>query len=184
MLYLLQAPGPGMRGLTPGVRLARAQRLVAFITLSLMLLGSFVPGDAVARAVKKRVKQARRESGYASWYGPGFMNKRTANGEWFDPKEMAAAHRTLPFDTRVRVTNLENGRRIVVRINDRGPYKKNRVLDVTPAVAKRLAFKKKGLTRVRIDVVKRPKVEPRLAEREAREKSKREAARKRGSGRA
>lgn len=178
MSSLLIAPVHSPAGCTVSTRLARAQRLVAFLTLSLMLLGSFVPGDAVARAVKKRVKQARRESGYASWYGPGFMHKRTASGEWFDPKDMAAAHRTLPLGTLVRVTNLDNGRRVVVRINDRGPYKRNRVLDVTPAVAKRLAFKHDGLTKVRIDVLKHPKSEPRLADEEPRSKSKRTAARK------
>ena len=168
---------------TTSTTLARAQRLVAFLTLSLMLFGSFVPGDAVARSVKKRVKQARRESGYASWYGPGFYHRRTASGEIFNPREMAAAHRTLPLGTRVRVTNLDNGRRVVVRINDRGPYKKNRVIDVTPAVARRLDFKRDGLTKVRIDVLKHPKNDSRLAGKEQRGKSKREAARKR-TGRA
>ncbi len=184
MTPLLLAPAPGSVVCSASARLARAQRLAAFLTLCLMLLGTFVPGDAVARAVKQRVKQARRESGYASWYGPGFLHRRTANGEWFDPKEMAAAHRTLPFGTRVRVTNLDNGRRVVVRINDRGPYKKGRVIDVTPVVAKRLGFKHEGLTRVRVDVLKRPKQESRLADRESRSKAKRAAARKSGSGRA
>ena len=183
MSSLLIAPAQSPAVRTVSTRLARAQRLVAFLTLSLMLLGSFVPGDAVARAVKKRVKQARRESGYASWYGPGFYHRRTASGEIFNPKELAAAHRTLPLGTRVRVTNLDNGRRVVVRINDRGPYKKNRVIDVTPTVAKRLGFKHDGLTKVRIDVLKHPKSEPRLADKEPRGKSKREIARK-GTGRA
>ena len=176
------APGPYVRPLNS--RLARAQRLAAFLTCCLMLFGAFVPGDAVARSVKKRVKHAKRESGYASWYGPGFMHRRTASGEWFDPKEYAAAHRTLPMGTRVRVTNLDNGRRVVVRINDRGPYKKGRVIDVTPVVAKRLGFKHDGLTRVRIDVLKRPKQEPRLADQEPRPKPKRDTSRKSGSGRA
>ena len=162
----------------------RAQRLTAFLALALLLYGSFVPGDAVARSVKHRVKQARRESGYASWYGPGFLHRRTASGEWFDPKELAAAHRTLPLGTRVRVTNLDNGRRVVVRINDRGPYKKGRVLDVTPAVAKRLGFKHDGLTRVRIDVLQRPKSESRLADEEPRAKPKRAATKPGGGGRA
>ena len=183
MSSLLITPVHSPAARTVSTRLVRAQRLVAFLTLSLMLLGSFVPGDAVARAVKKRVKLARRESGYASWYGPGFLHRRTASGEWFDPKDMAAAHRTLPLGTRVRVTNLDNGRRIVVRINDRGPYKRNRVIDVTPAVAKRLGFKHDGLTKVRIDVLKHPKSEPRLADEESRGKAKRGATRK-GPGRA
>jgi rare lipoprotein A len=182
MVHSLYLPPPTPLRPPARARLARAQRLAAFIVLSLALLLPIVPGDAVARAVKQRVKQAKRESGYASWYGPGFLHRRTASGEWFDPKEMAAAHRTLPMGTRVRVTNLQNGRRIVVRINDRGPYKKGRVIDVTPAVAKRLGFKSDGLTRVRIDVLKRPKHEQRYAEQEPR--SKKRSASKKGNGRA
>ena len=183
MVHSLYEPMPAPLGLSARTRLARAQRLVAFIVMAIMLLAPVMPGDAVARAVKQRVKQAKRESGYASWYGPGFLHRRTATGEWFDPKEMAAAHRTLPFGTRVRVTNLENGRRVVVRINDRGPYKKGRVIDVTPAVAKRLGFKHDGLTRVRVDVLKRPKHELRYAEEEPRDPVKRKSSKK-ASGRA
>jgi rare lipoprotein A len=70
-----------------------------------------------------------------------------------DPNELTAAHRTLPFGTRVRVTNLDNGRRVVVRINDRGPFKKGRVLDVTPAAARKLGFATAGLAHVRLDVL-------------------------------
>lgn len=138
-----------------GPRLARAQRLAAFFTLALFALGNLVPGDAIARAVKARVKKARRESGVASYYGPEFYHRLTASGERFDPKQLTAAHRSLPFGTRVRVTNLDNGRRVVVRINDRGPYKKGRVLDLSPAAAKRLGFAGQGLARVRLDVLTR-----------------------------
>src|SRR5262245_15335983 len=109
------------RGHALGGRLARAQRLAALLTLALFALGPALPGDAIARAVKARVQKAKRESGWASYYGPEFYHRRTASGERFDPKQMTAAHRTLPFGTRVRVTNLENGKRVVVRINDRGP---------------------------------------------------------------
>ena len=136
-----------------GVRLARAQRLAAFVTLSLFVLGNAVPGDAIASSAKARMKKARRESGFASFYGPEFNHRRTASGERFDPKRLTAAHRTLPFGTRVRVTNLENGRRVVVRINDRGPFKKGRVLDLSPAAARRLGFTAQGITRVRLDVL-------------------------------
>ena len=153
-------PGPRL-----GVRLARAQRLAAFFVLALLVLGTLVPGDAVARAVKARVKKAKRESGVASYYGPEFAFRRTANGEMFDPKDMTAAHRSLPFNTRIRVTNLANGRRVVLRVNDRGPYRKGRVIDVSYAAAKRLGFAKRGLARVRIDVLsKDARSGPRMAD--------------------
>jgi len=142
-----------VRDHVPGPRLARAQRFAALLLLSLFALGSLVPGDAIARAVKDRTAKAKRESGWCSYYGRGFYHHRTASGERFDPDLLTAAHRTLPFGTRVRVTNLANGRRIVVRINDRGPFKKGRVLDVTPAAARKLGFATSGLTRVRLDVL-------------------------------
>ena len=137
----------------PTLPLARAQRFAALLVMSLVALGSLVPGDAIARAVMNRVAKARRESGWCSYYGRGFYHRRTASGERFDPDQLTAAHRTLPFGTRVRVTNLANGKRVVVRINDRGPFKKGRVLDVTPAAARKLGFATSGLTRVRLDVL-------------------------------
>ena len=141
----------GTRSLGP--RLARAQRLAAFFSLALLVLGNVVPGDAIASSIRARMKKARRESGVASYYGREFYHRRTASGERFDPRKLTAAHRTLPFGTRVRVTNLDNGRRVVVRINDRGPYKKGRVLDLSPAAAIKLGFDAQGLARVRLDVL-------------------------------
>ena len=79
---------------------------------------------------------ARGQAGMASWYGPGFQGKRTANGERFNTHSLAAAHRTLPFGSRVRVTNKTNGRSIVVRINDRGPFVGGRVIDLSNASAR------------------------------------------------
>jgi rare lipoprotein A len=76
----------------------------------------------------------------ASYYGPGFQGRRTASGERFSAGAMTAAHRTLPFNTRVRVTNLRNGRDIVVRINDRGPYVRGRIIDLTTAAARRIGI--------------------------------------------
>jgi rare lipoprotein A len=73
--------------------------------------------------------------GRASWYGPGFHGKRTASGERFDMDALTAAHRTLPFGTRVRVRNSQNGREVVVRINDRGPHKRDRIIDLSKAAA-------------------------------------------------
>jgi rare lipoprotein A len=73
--------------------------------------------------------------GRASWYGPGFHGKRTASGERFDMNDLTAAHRTLPFGTRVRVRNAQNGREVVVRINDRGPQVNARIIDLSRAAA-------------------------------------------------
>ena len=75
------------------------------------------------------------QSGQASWYGPGFHGRRTASGEIFNTREMTAAHRSLPFGTRVRVTNQRTGQSAVVRINDRGPYAHGRVIDLSKASA-------------------------------------------------
>jgi len=75
------------------------------------------------------------QSGGASWYGPGFQGKRTANGERFNTHALTAAHRSLPFGSRVQVTNTRTGRSVVVRINDRGPYAHSRVIDLSKAAA-------------------------------------------------
>lgn len=98
-------------------------------------------------------KYEHTETGVASWYGPGFNGKRTANGEVFDTNELTAAHRTLQMPSLVRVTNLENGRSIIVRVNDRGPFSRGRVMDVSSRAAELLGFKGKGTARVRLDVM-------------------------------
>jgi rare lipoprotein A len=141
------------RAHAPGLRLARAQRFAALLAVSLFALGTLLPGDAVARDAKARAQKSLRESGWASYYGREFYHHRTASGERMDPNQLTAAHRSLPFGTRVRVTNLDNGKRVVVRINDRGPFKKGRVLDVTPAAARQLGFANAGLAHVRLDVL-------------------------------
>ncbi len=93
------------------------------------------------------------ETGLASWYGPGFNGKLTANGEIYDQHELTAAHKTLQMPSLVRVTNLENGRSIVVRINDRGPYHPGRVIDMSQRGAELLGFKNNGTAKVRLDVL-------------------------------
>jgi rare lipoprotein A len=90
------------------------------------------------------------ETGIASWYGPTFYGHHTANGEMYDGTQMTAAHRTLPMPVNVRVTNLENGRSIVVRVNDRGPYAKGRIIDLSEAAARALDVTAKGTARVRV----------------------------------
>jgi len=100
----------------------------------------FVAYGCATTAPQPEVPKVENLHGVASWYGQEFAGRTTANGEIFDPLLLTAAHRTLPFGTRVRVTNLANGRRVVVRINDRGPFKKGRVIDLTPAAARVLGF--------------------------------------------
>jgi rare lipoprotein A len=96
------------------------------------------------------------EVGKASFYGHRFHGRSTASGETYDETKMTAAHRTLPFGTRVRVTNLENGRAVTLRVNDRGPHRKGRVIDVSYKAAKRLGFVRDGVTRVRVEVASKP----------------------------
>lgn len=94
------------------------------------------------------------EIGFASWYGPGFHGKTTANGEIFDQNKISAAHRTLPLPSIVKVTNLENGKVLSkVRINDRGPFVKNRILDLSKKAAKELGFLKRGVAKVRVEIL-------------------------------
>jgi len=94
-----------------------------------------------------------RETGIASWYGPKFDGNLTANGELFNQYEVSAAHRTLPMPSMVRVTNLENGRSIVVRVNDRGPFVRGRVVDVSRKAAQSLGMIGSGTASVRVSVV-------------------------------
>ena len=92
------------------------------------------------------------ETGVASWYGKKFHGRKTASGERYNQNKMTAAHKTLPFGTRVRVKNLENGKSASVVINDRGPFTKGRVIDVSRAAARKLDMVNSGTARVRISV--------------------------------
>lgn len=93
------------------------------------------------------------EVGIASWYGKDFHAKKTANGENYDMNTLTAAHRTLPLPSIVRVTNLENGRSLVLRVNDRGPYAKNRIIDISKRGAQLLGFQTQGTAKVRVDLL-------------------------------
>ncbi len=99
------------------------------------------------------------EVGIASWYGEAFDGNPTANGETYDMNGFTAAHPSLPLGTKVRVTNLRNGRSMVLRVNDRGPYIAGRRIDVSKAAAYRLGFMASGLAMVDIKVVPRPKAQ-------------------------
>ncbi|MBP5399126.1 MAG: septal ring lytic transglycosylase RlpA family protein [Alphaproteobacteria bacterium] len=96
-----------------------------------------------------------KEEGVASWYGPDFHAKKTANGEKYDMHALTAAHKTLPLPSIIRVTNLENGRSLVVRVNDRGPYARNRIIDVSKKVAQLLGFLEQGTAKVRVEILEK-----------------------------
>lgn len=93
------------------------------------------------------------QTGKASWYGPGFHGKKTSSGERFDMNTLSAAHRTLPIPSYARVTNLSNGKSVVVRINDRGPFHGNRVMDLSKAAAKELGFIHTGTANVKVEQI-------------------------------
>lgn len=93
------------------------------------------------------------QTGKASWYGPGFHGKKTSSGERFDMNTLSAAHRTLPIPRYARVTNLSNGKSVIVRINDRGPFHGNRVMDVSKAAAKELGFIHTGTANVKVEQI-------------------------------
>jgi rare lipoprotein A len=124
-------------------------------TSAILLLASLAlaTGCASTRPDFPGFSRDRVEVGTASYYTARDYGGRTASGERYDDHDMTAAHRTLPFGTRVRVTNLENGRSVIVTINDRGPFRKGRVIDVSKRAARTLGFLREGTTRVKIEVV-------------------------------
>lgn len=113
----------------------------------------YVVRKASPAAHQKAVRKKPYQVGTASWYGKDFVGKPTASGEPYDMYDMTAAHPTLPLGTYVKVTNLRNGRAVVVRINDRGPVVDGRIIDVSYNAARALNFKNQGIQRVRLDVV-------------------------------
>jgi rare lipoprotein A len=113
------------------------------------------PVESKPEIRKQASKKAPYQIGTASWYGSYFDGKPTASGEAYDMHELTAAHPTLPLGSYVRVTNLHNGRAVVVRVNDRGPIVQGRIIDLSYGAAQVLQFQEKGLQRVRLDVVKR-----------------------------
>ncbi|HBB30702.1 MAG TPA: septal ring lytic transglycosylase RlpA family protein [Cyanobacteria bacterium UBA8803] len=127
------------------------------------LMGNAPPlREIIGRPLERKVTQVSigpvriQISGIASWYGPGFHGNRSASGEIYNQNAMTAAHRSLPFGTNVQVTNLNNGRSVVVRINDRGPYVRGRVIDLSAAAARTLGILHTGTAPVRIDVLGNP----------------------------
>ena len=113
------------------------------------LPGADLPGEPPA----PKPAVAETFTGLASWYGKKFHGRLTASGERYDMAALTAAHQTLPFGSRVRVTNLANGRSVVVVINDRGPFAKDRLIDLSHAAAKKLGIVNDGVAEVRVDVL-------------------------------
>lgn len=108
------------------------------------------PYEVNGREYQPKAVQRYDEVGVASWYDYPRERRRTASGEWFDAHALSAAHKTLPLPCMVEVTDLENGRRIRVRVNDRGPFAKGRLIDLSPAAADRLGMSRQGTARVRV----------------------------------
>src|SRR4051794_8836600 len=118
--------------------------------------GTYRVGKPYAVAGQTYVPEDDRNyvsEGLASWYGDDFHGRRTANGEVYDMDSLSAAHPTLPMPSYVRVTNLHNNKSIIVRVNDRGPYHRNRVIDVSRKAAHLLGFRGNGVARVRVEYV-------------------------------
>lgn len=126
-------------------------RRILLLTLVLGLVPACAGTRPAAPVSDERV--AFEEEGWASYYGREHHGHRTASGSTFDDRRLTAAHRTLPFGTRVRVTNLDNGRHVTVTVTDRGPYRRARVIDVSRRAAKDLGFLRSGTARVRLEVV-------------------------------
>jgi rare lipoprotein A len=133
---------------------ARAARAVGIAILA----ATFAPGLAVAAepeacpaSASTQAPPKRHVIGQASWYGKQFANRPTASGALFDPEKLTAAHKKLPLGTKVVVTNLHNGRSVLVTINDRGPYWGNREIDLSYRAARVLGMVERGLARVRIE---------------------------------
>lgn len=122
------------------------------------ILGNAVPLKNIIgqkQTITPQIARSRQISGKASWYGPGFHGRTTANGERYNSNALTAAHPSLPFNTRVKVTNLNNGRSVVVRINDRGPYAGGRIIDLSAAAARRIGMIQSGVAPVKIEILGR-----------------------------
>lgn len=120
------------------------------LTLPILLI--FVAGCSESPEADAN-ESARTQKGKASYYARSFHGEQTASGEIFNQNELVAAHKTLPFDTRVQVTNLENGKKVTVRINDRGPFKPGRIIDLSRVAANRIDLLEDGIAPVTIEAL-------------------------------
>ncbi|MBR2299850.1 MAG: septal ring lytic transglycosylase RlpA family protein [Alphaproteobacteria bacterium] len=137
---------PELSGMSP-----KAQAVVIKQYGGLYKVGN--PYQIMGRWYYQKEDYQYSEIGIASWYGDDFHAKRTANGEKYDMNTLTAAHRTLPLPSIVRVTNLENGRSLVLRVNDRGPYAKERIIDISKRGAQLLGYQTKGTAKVKVEIM-------------------------------
>jgi rare lipoprotein A len=135
---------------------------MAFLKLTIRLAAFATASILCAQAQDGRIAYAVEE-GIASWYGPSFDGLRAASGEIFDSGQLTAAHRTLPFGTKVRVRRLDSPRSIVVRINDRGPFVESRIIDLSYAAAQSLGMTDPGMARVALEILDIPETALRLS---------------------
>ena len=138
---------------------------IIFFIITLMLFSCTASprySSVTKKDIKKKISKKKNKKSYSvsdeligmsSWYGPNFHGKLTANGEVFDQYGLTAAHRDLPLNTVVRVTNLDNGKSLILRINDRGPYVDGRILDCSFGAAKKLGFHEQGTANVEIKII-------------------------------
>jgi rare lipoprotein A len=126
-----------------GISMRQLARIVVFVFLAVVYVG----------CITSRGGRGYYEVGDASWYGRKFHGRATASGERFNMRKMTAAHQAIPLGTRVRVTDLETGRSVIVRINDRGPFKKRRIIDLSWGAARRLGMVEKGVTKVGLQIL-------------------------------
>lgn len=152
--------------------MAKAKDIFFIGVITLMMVGTAAINKAnaaptpTAKAYKVNGKTYQpmksvsnfNQTGKASWYGPGFHGRKTSNGERFNMYALTAAHRTLPIPSYVRVTNLANGKTVVVRVNDRGPFHGNRVIDLSKGAASQLGFVGQGMAQVRIESLENAQV--------------------------
>ncbi len=140
-------------------RILRLSVVLAIAVLSASCAGNVAPSKPNAAALVNTPSlspargQIYREAGVSSWYGKDFHGRKTANGETYDMYGISAAHRTLPLGTYIRVTNLENYKSIKVKVNDRGPFVKNRVLDLSYGAAGELGFVAQGTAKIRLETL-------------------------------
>lgn len=127
------------------------------VTIFMILIMSLsLVAETKSNNTKNEVSESEKiyQVGMASFYGGKWHGRRTASGEIFNTHSLTAAHKTLPFNTSVKVTNLSNGKSVVVRINNRGPYVKGRVIDLSTAAFKSIENERKGVTKVKLEIIR------------------------------